>query len=50
MSVCNACEIEKQKVLIKKEDNLNHAIMIMLSWRYAILTHMSVTVVAATCQ
>jgi hypothetical protein len=31
-------------------DNLNHAIMILLNWRYAILTHMSVTVVAPTCQ
>jgi hypothetical protein len=31
-------------------NNLNHAIMIMLNWRYAILTHMSVTVVAPTCQ
>jgi hypothetical protein len=31
-------------------DNLNHAIMILLNWRFAILTHMSVTVVAPTCQ
>jgi hypothetical protein len=31
-------------------DNFNHAIMILLNWRYAILTHMSVTVVAPTCQ
>jgi hypothetical protein len=31
-------------------DNLNHAIMILLNWRYAILTHMSVAVVAPTCQ
>jgi hypothetical protein len=31
-------------------DNLNHAIMILLNWRYAILTHMSVTMVAPTCQ
>jgi hypothetical protein len=31
-------------------DNLNHAIMILLNWRDAILTHMSVTVVAPTCQ
>jgi hypothetical protein len=29
---------------------LNHAIMIMLNLRYAILTHMSMTVVAPTCQ
>jgi hypothetical protein len=26
-----------------KWNNLNHAIMILLNWRYAILTHMSVT-------
>jgi hypothetical protein len=31
-------------------DNFNHAIMILLNWRYAIPTHMSVTVVAPTCQ
>jgi hypothetical protein len=31
-------------------DNLNHAIMILINWRYAILTHMSVTVVVPTCQ
>jgi hypothetical protein len=31
-------------------DNLNHAIMILLNWRYAILTHMLVTVVAPNCE
>jgi hypothetical protein len=36
--------------LIINRDNLNHAIMILLNWRYVILTHMSVTVVAPTCQ
>jgi hypothetical protein len=34
----------------KNRDNLNHAILILLNWRYAILTHMSVTVVVPTCQ
>jgi hypothetical protein len=34
----------------ESRDNLNHAITILLNWRYAILTHMSVTVVAPTCQ
>jgi hypothetical protein len=28
---------------------LNHAIMILLNWRYVILTHMPVTVVVPTC-
>jgi hypothetical protein len=31
-------------------DNLNHAIMILLNWRYVIPTHMSVTMVAPSCQ
>jgi hypothetical protein len=39
-----------QKHVLAFWDNFNHAIMILLNWRYAILTHMSVTVVAPTCQ
>jgi hypothetical protein len=35
---------------VSKWDNLNRAIMILLNWKYAILTHMSVTVVAPTWQ
>jgi hypothetical protein len=38
------------KAHLRKRDNFNHAIMILLNWRYAILTHMSVTVMAPTCQ
>jgi hypothetical protein len=37
-------------VFFKKRYNLNHAIMTLINWRYAILTHMSVTVVVPTCQ
>jgi hypothetical protein len=47
------CKEEDDQVLfnvILFWDNFNHAIMILLNWRYAILTHMSVTVVAPTCQ
>jgi hypothetical protein len=40
----------KAKSEKRRRDNLNHAIMILLNWRYVILTHMSVTVVAPTCQ
>jgi hypothetical protein len=45
---CGAVEATVQA--INYWNNLNHAIMILLNWRYAIPTHILVTVVAPTCQ